>query len=226
MAPARAVLFDLDGTLLDTLLDLALAVNEVLERAGHPTRPVDAYRHLVGDGIRELVRRALPAGARGPDEVETRLAEMRAAYGRRWRDHTRPYEGATSALAQLRGRGLRLAVLSNKPDDFTHLCVETFLPGTGFEAVVGARADRPLKPDPAAATEIARGLGVPPGRVLYVGDTSTDMRTAVSAGMVPVGALWGFRDAGELLASGARHLVDRPGALLDLPEVPPRPPSG
>jgi len=212
----RAVLFDLDGTLLDTLEDLADAMNAVLTAEGLPTHPTDAYRHFVGDGIVNLVRRALPADRRDETTLERLVAADREEYARRWDRKTRPYEGVPRLLDGLTGRGLGLAILSNKPDDSTRLCVEKLLPGWSFDAVQGVAEGVPLKPDPAGALGIARRLGVAPGSFLYVGDTATDMRTAVGAGMFPVGALWGFRDADELTAAGAQSLLVHPAELLDL----------
>lgn len=212
----KAVLFDLDGTLLDTLEDLADAMNAVLAAEGLPAHPTDAYRHFVGDGIVNLVRRALPEYRRDEATVERLVAADREEYARRWRNKTRPYEGVPELLDELTGRGLKLAVLSNKPDDATRLCVEALLPNGSFDVVQGVTDGVPLKPDPAGALDVARRLGVPPDGFLYLGDTATDMRTAVSTGMFPVGVLWGFRDADELAASGAKSLLARPGELLDL----------
>jgi phosphoglycolate phosphatase len=210
----RAVLFDLDGTLLDTLGDLADSVNGVLARMGLAGHPEDAYRTMVGDGVANLMRRALPEGRRGDeDAVRTGVAWMREEYLRRWDSRTKPYAGVPEMLAAL---DRPAAVLSNKQEDFTLLAVRRFFPGHPFAAVRGARPGEPVKPDPAGALAIARLLDVPPAEILYLGDTNTDMRTAVSAGMFPVGALWGFRDEAELRASGARELLARPEDLLGL----------
>ena len=211
--PHRAIVFDLDGTLLDTLEDLADSMNAVLAAAGCPTHPVAAYRHFVGDGIRTLVRRACPAGSAAlADGVEA----LRAEYGRRWRAKTKPYPGVDRLLDALAARELPFAILSNKPDDFTRLTTEALLGRWRFAAVWGVRPDVPPKPDPTGALALAAALGVSPAEILYVGDTNTDMETAVAAGMDPVGALWGFRDAAELTASGARVLVARPEDVLAL----------
>ena len=212
-----AVLFDLDGTLMDTLGDLADSVNAALAAAGHPTHPEAAFKLFVGDGITELVRRTFPADALDGPGLKTAVEAVRAEYGRRWDRRTRPYAGAAEMLAAVFGRGLPMGILSNKPDGFTRLIVDRYFPGVRFAAVLGARPGVALKPDPASALEAAAALGAPPSGILYLGDTATDMRTAVAAGMVPVGVLWGFRDAAELKASGARHLLAKPedlGALL------------
>ena len=212
----RAIIFDLDGTLLDTLEDLADAMNSVLAETRLPTHPVAAYRYFVGDGIEMLVRRSLPFEV--PDERElARFVELaRRAYAERWTCKTRPYPGVPEMVRAFARAGFRLAVLSNKPDDAAHAVVRTFLPGIDFEVVLGATPTRPKKPDPAAALEVAERIGVPPEEIAFMGDTSVDMRTAVAAGMFPIGVLWGFRTAEELIDSGARLLVAAPGDLLPL----------
>ncbi|MHC4933228.1 MAG: HAD family hydrolase [Planctomycetota bacterium] len=211
-----AVMFDLDGTLLDTLEDLADSMNAVLERLGLPGHPVEAYRHFVGDGMPNLVRRALPDDRRDGAAVELGSQAMREEYGTRWRAKTRPYDGVPELLDALLDRGLGVTILSNKPDDFTRMTVEALLPHWDFRVVRGVLPEVPRKPDPTAALRIAEELGIPPGEFLYCGDTDTDMRTAVAAGMVPLGALWGFRDAEELRAAGASVLLERPQDLLAL----------
>lgn len=210
----EAILFDLDGTLLDTLEDLANSMNAVLEGRGLLQHGNQLYKQFVGDGMEVLVRRALPESHRGEQVVHACLLAMRKDYSVRWRETTRPYEGIPELLDALRGRRLRMAILSNKPDDFTREMVTALLTPWRFDAVVGARPEVPKKPDPTVALAIARDLGIPPARILYLGDSGTDMRTAVSAGMFPVGALWGFRGAAELEANGARVLISRPMDLL------------
>ena len=215
---AAAVIFDLDGTLLDTIDDLADAMNSALARHGLPTHPDYAEHKLfVGEGVRKYITRALPADRRGDEALIQRVwKDYRAAYAQNWHNKTRPYDGVPELLVALRARGPRLAVLSNKPDDFTRLTVELFFrPGT-FEIVRGAFEDQKLKPDPGGALAIAAEMNLPPADFLYVGDTATDMQTAVAAGMFAVGALWGFRSADELLASGAKVLIACPAELVSL----------
>ncbi len=211
-----AVLFDLDGTLLDTLEDIADSMNHVLRERALPEHPVEAFKYYIGDGIETLVRRVLPEGKATPELVADCGAGMRAEYGRRWADKTRPYEGVPELLDALSARAVPMAVLSNKPDDFTRLCVDRLLPRWHFAHVRGSRRDVPRKPDPAGALDIARLFHVDPSQVVYLGDTNTDMQTAVAAGMHPIGALWGFRTAEELLANGARALIARPIDLMDV----------
>jgi len=211
-----AVIFDLDGTLLDTLADLADSMNTVLAAAGHPTHPQAAYRYFVGEGMETLVRRTLPEACRTAAEVAARFADMREEYGERWAATSRPYAGIPDMLTALNDRGLPLAVLSNKPDDFTRLTVDTLLADWDFAEVRGMRNDTPAKPDPTGATAIARTLGVPANSVLYVGDTATDMKTGTAADMITVGVTWGFRARDELAAHGAHRVIDEPMQLLAL----------
>ena len=212
----EAVLFDLDGTLLDTIDDLADATNTVLSRRGLPVHDVEAYKYFVGDGAVSLMRRALPEANRDKHTVEQTVAGMRAEYATCWADKTRPYDGVGPMLDALAERGIRMAVLSNKPEDFTKLCVTQLLPGRAFDLVVGARVSVPLKPDPTAALAIAEQLDGRPAGFIYLGDTGTDMKTACAAGMYAVGALWGFRTAEELAANGAKLLIENPTDLLPL----------
>lgn len=214
--PTHAVLFDLDGTLLDTIEDLADSLNAMLDALGAPGHAAEAYKHFVGDGIDVLVRRVLPEDRRNEATVARGIARAREEYGRRWQAKTRPYEGVPALLDALFARGLRVGILSNKPDDFTRLTVEALLPGWSFDLVWGVGEGVPKKPDPTGALRAAAALSVDPAAIVFCGDTNTDMRTAVAAGMRPVGALWGFRDEAELTESGAAAVIARPEDLLDL----------
>jgi len=211
-----AVLFDLDGTLLDTLADIGGSMNSVLEDLGLPIHPLDCYRRFVGDGVVMLARRALPTDRRDEDTVAEAVARMRAIYGTRSRQRTTIYDGITELLDGLEARGVAKAVLSNKPHELTVSLVAEMLGRWSFAPVVGEREGVARKPDPHSAREIAGALGVVPERILYLGDTPTDMQTAKAAGMAPVGAGWGFRDGDELRQAGAWQVVSRPPALLDL----------
>jgi phosphoglycolate phosphatase len=213
--PAAAI-FDLDGTLLDTLDDLADSANEALETCGFPPHPVEAYRIFVGDGMGVLIERILPPESRNPETVDRVLRSYRAAYDRRWNAKTVPYPGVEELLAELGHRKVPLGVLSNKPQSYTEICMAHFLGHHPFGKILGQRDAVPRKPDPAGAWEIAAHWALPPREILFVGDTATDMETAVAAGMIPVGVLWGFRSETELRDHGAKHIVTHPGGILNL----------
>ncbi|MBM3295265.1 MAG: HAD family hydrolase [Candidatus Aminicenantes bacterium] len=214
--PFRAVIFDLDGTLLDTIEDLTEAMNAALRTLGLPERTIAECKTFVGDGVATFVKRVLPLRAGDDPSLARRLLGlMRAEYAVRLAVKTRPYPGIPEILEALGERRIPAAVLSNKPHDSTRAVVRRFFPRRNFRLVLGAREGVPPKPDPAGAFEIARRLGLPPADFFYLGDTNTDMQTAVAAGMFPAGALWGFRTSGELLANGARALLERPAQVLD-----------
>lgn len=214
---AEAVLFDLDGTLLDSLADMTAAMNASLARFGFPPHDQASYRLFIGDGVETLARRVLPEGAREDEAAwKALVAAMREEYAARWHRATTPYAGIPELLDALVSWGLTLAVLSNKPDDFAKAQVAHFFPSTPFAAVFGVRPGVPKKPDPTAARQLAEALHIPAARWLYLGDSNTDMATAKAAGMVACGALWGFRGEGELRAAGADHLLDAPHGLLGL----------
>jgi phosphoglycolate phosphatase len=212
----KAALFDLDGTLLDTIGDLGDSMNYVLERMGYPTHDIEEYKHFIGDGIRELVSRSLPADKRDEDSVRNALAAMKDTYSKRWDVKTRPYPGITDMLDALAEKGIKLSVLSNKADDITKNIIKKLLPLWNFYPVFGERQGVPKKPDPAGAFEIIRILGVKPDECLYIGDSGNDMKTANASGMYAVGVLWGFRKAEELVENGARALISHPLDLLNL----------
>ena len=212
----KAVLFDLDGTLLDTLQDIADSTNKALGYFGFPQHKVEAYKYFIGDGREALAVRALPENHREPVTVGKLVAQMAEEYAAHWSDSTRPYEGVPELLDALTALGISISILSNKPHDFTELMVSRLLWQWRFHIVVGALPDIPKKPSPVAALDIAKRLNLKPGEFLYVGDSDVDMKTAVSAGMYPVGAIWGFRTAQELLAGGAKVLIEKPTDLLQL----------
>jgi phosphoglycolate phosphatase len=213
-APCDAVIFDLDGTLLDTLDDLADSMNSVLSRFGFPSHPVGSYKHFVGEGVATLVRRALPPGKRTDEQVRRGVEAMREEYSKRWNVKTRPYPGIPELLDRLRSRNIPLAVLSNKPHSFAGTIVSAYFSRWPFTHVFGEK-DGKRKPDPGRALQIASDLEIPAGSVCFVGDTWTDMETAKQAGMFAVGALWGFRSARELRDSGAAVLIENPAELLE-----------
>ena len=212
-----AAIFDLDGTLIDSLQDLADSMNEALAALAFPEHDLDAYRYFIGDGVHSLIARALPPGAREDAPTIQRATELyRTAYGSNWSRATAPYAGIMALLDELRSVGIPLAVLSNKPQHFTALCVEHFFPQQPFTVVLGQRDHVPRKPDPAGAWEIASTLQLPPEQIAFIGDTSTDIRTGLAAGMRTVGVTWGFRPPQELEEAGAATIVHRPGDISTL----------
>ena len=212
----KAVLFDLDGTLLYTLTDVADAMNKARVHFGFSPHPVDAYKYFIGESVETEAQRALPESARDPEFVRKVAVYSEEIYDKCWGDNTHPYPGIPELLTELPRRGLSLVILSNKNDRFTKVMVEKILPQWRFKIVQGALPDVPLKPDPTMALQIVKKLVIAPEQFLYLGDTSTDMKTAVAAGMFPVGCLWGYRTADELIESGAKVLIDNPLDVLKL----------
>jgi phosphoglycolate phosphatase len=209
----KAVLFDLDGTLVDTLRDIAAGANHALAAQGLPIRDESFYREAVGDGAPVLIGRVVPEDRQ--EMVPAVLDGFRQYYPQHMFDTSRPYDGVQSLLAELAGRQVPLAVLSNKPEEMTRAMVATLLADVPFVAVWGQVAHRPKKPDPAAALALSAQLGVPPADCAFVGDTPVDMKTARRAAMRAIGVPWGFRPVEELLRAGAHRVVDRPAEILD-----------
>lgn len=212
MTRCKGIIFDLDGTLADTLHDIAAAMNHTLRQHGLPTHRVDAYRRFVGEGVSRLAENALP-----PSE-QHRHAAVVADFRRYYRAHlieaTRPYPGVPELLEDMRERGLPSAVLSNKPHDATREMVEALFPEHPFSGVVGHRPEAARKPDPDSALQLAADMRLEPADIAFVGDTFIDMQTALAAGMLPLGVLWGFRRAEELTSHGAHALLEHPRELL------------
>jgi len=218
VADFQAIIFDLDGTLLNTLDDIADSVNRILDESGMPTHTVDAYRFFIGNGWRMLITRALPEDLRTDERIEACAARSREIYHENWNRKTRAYAGIPDLMDRLQEKGVPLAVLSNKPHDFTLRYADAYLGQWKFKAIMGYSDRFPPKPDPTAALVIATRIGVAPENFLFVGDSAVDMRTARAAGMHAVGAAWGFRGAGELQDSGCRTLVYHPLEILSLLE--------
>ena len=208
----HAVIFDLDGTLVDSLADLANATNYAMGQLDCPQHRADDYRYMVGAGRRELCRRALPDDRHDLlDQAETLMTQY---YAQHCFDYTVMYPGVPELLGELNARGITLAILSNKPDKFVQLTASKLLGDFRFAAVAGQSDPIPHKPAPDGALHIAKILNIAPDQFLYLGDSGIDMQTAVNADMYPVGATWGFRKADELTQAGARALIDHPGDLL------------
>lgn len=214
----KGIIFDLDGTLADTLTDIASSMNRVLQERGYPVHPVEEYKILIGRGLENLVTGSLPKEARMPSIIAACLASLIEDYRENCLVNTRLYPGIESLLFRLQDKGLKLAVFSNKADDLTRLIVNSLMPGIRFSKVVGARPDYPKKPDPSGARLISEFLHLLPEQVIYLGDSDVDMLTARGAGMLAVGVLWGFRTKEELLLNGADHLLSDPNELMALLE--------
>lgn len=212
----KAVIFDLDGTLIDSLRDIAESMNRSLDSMGHPVHEIDAYRYFIGDGIRQLANRALPETHRNDEQIDLFLTGYQDDYYANWNIHTRPYKGILKMLNRLTDAGIPMSVLSNKPDDITRECTDHFFPQTEFKVVAGQKSNVPRKPDPTAALQIAEQMDVDPEDCAFIGDTATDMQTAVAAGMFPTAVTWGFRQEDELIENGARLIAHKPEALNGL----------
>ena len=211
--PTQALIFDLDGTLLDTLEDLTCATNHVLEHLGQPAIPQSTCRQMIGNGARVLLKRAVGGDQRA---MEDALDRFLAYYDEHKYDHTTPFAGIPKTLDALAERGRRFAVLSNKPHPATTQMVAHLLSDWDFEVVFGQREGMPLKPDPTAALDICQRMEVQPGDVTFVGDSGEDMAVAKAAGMFAVGVTWGLRDEPELREHGADVIIHSPHQLLEV----------
>jgi phosphoglycolate phosphatase len=216
--PTELVIFDLDGTLIDSLGDLADAMNAVLQELGHPVHPRADYRYMVGDGIEALVRRALPREVVEKTDLAEVVRQMRREYSTRWTATTRPFPEIPNLLNELHTLEIRTAVLSNKPDSPTREIVGELFPHNRFAIVRGARDGVPLKPDATSALAVGTEPAIQSQKSVFVGDTSIDMKTGRNAGMRTVGVSWGFREADELLDAGAEHIIEEPLQLLEILE--------
>jgi len=212
----RAVILDLDGTLLNTLEDLADSMNRVLQDRGLPIHPIEAFRYFVGNGAAMLVSRALPQERQNDELATDCLQAFRQEYQRNWNVKTKPYAGVPELLDGLTAKGVAMAVLTNKPQHFAELCVQAHFSKWRFTIILGQRDGIPMKPDPGGTREVMRCLDVPSQACVYVGDSDVDMQTALNADILPVGAAWGFRSEEELRAAGAAEVVGQPTELLTL----------
>lgn len=210
----RAVLFDLDGTLADTLDGIAASLNQTLERFDMPTHDRDTYRRFVGNGVRKLIERAVPDDRQ--DQVDAVLEAYLPVLEIRGPAMSRLYPGVIETLGQLHARSLPMGVLSNKPDTATVDVVNHLMGDVPFAIVRGQVDNAPVKPDPTVALQLVGEMGADPADVAYVGDSDVDMQLAHRAGFIGVGAAWGLRGRAELAAHDADHIIDNPRALIDL----------
>ncbi|MFH1615445.1 MAG: HAD-IA family hydrolase [Planctomycetota bacterium] len=210
----KAVIFDLDGTLVDTLIDLADAVNSALAQFVQPTHPVDAYRSMIGNGARTLVQRALPPNR--SELIDLVLEASRRHYSCNCLQNSRLYDGINTVVLRLRSKGLRLAVLSNKDQQMTERIVNHFFSTGVFDIVRGSQPSCPLKPDPACTNEIIAAIQLPRSEFLLIGDSAVDIATAKAANITSVGVSWGFRSKAELIDSQADIIIDKPAEILKI----------
>lgn len=211
----KAVIFDLDGTLLNSIIDIAESMNEVLEKNNFPTHTIDEYKFIIGKGIDNLAIDSLPNNVSKVDYPKY-CAEIREVYDKRWMLKTKPYDGIKELLNELTVKKIKIAILSNKPQNYTELVVKHLLPAWEFDCVLGSREGVPIKPNPQAVIEIIEKFDLVPADFLYVGDTNIDMQTANAANLTAIGVSWGFRPVKELLAANANYIIDKPMDLLNL----------
>lgn len=212
----KLVIFDLDGTLLNTIDDLGTACNEALRRAGFPTHPMTAYPFFVGNGIRKLVERAIPDGLKDEENISLVLQYFKEYYNDHNADLTKPYPGIPEMLEELNSRGIKLAVASNKYNEATEKLIRDYFPNIQWAAIQGQKPDVPLKPDPSIVFEILSQTPTPKADVLYVGDSGVDMETARRACVDSCGVSWGFRPVEELRRAYADHIVTSPEAIVEI----------
>ena len=211
----KAVLFDLDGTLADSLIDLADGVNRAIATKGFPTHEVEAFKYFVGDGIPKMIERALPEKHRNVTTVNEIKDIFLPYYAVHYADNTYAYSGMPELVSTLKNMGLIVAVVTNKEQHMANEVV-TSLYGDVFDLIFGKRDGIPAKPDPTAALMAMQELGVTPQECVFLGDSGMDVATAVNSGAVPVGELWGFRKEDELIANGAKYIINKPEQLLDI----------
>ncbi|TVR67717.1 MAG: HAD family hydrolase [Spirochaetaceae bacterium] len=202
----QAVIFDLDGTLLDTIGDIQASLNHALLKAGLAPVSTEECRRRTGWGLAKLVSASVPEPVATPELTDGITRDFLAFYRENPAIHTVPYPGIETLLGLLRNATIKMAVLSNKPDALTRVVVEEVLRDHRFERVLGGRADLPHKPDPSSTWSILRDLGVEPEKTMFIGDSEVDMETARNAGCIPVGVSWGFREVNLLREAGAEHI--------------------
>ena len=211
----KGVVFDLDGTLANSIEDIADSMNQVLTEQGFPTHDYATYKTFVGRGVKTLVKNALPQSNRDESTLLNSFERMMTVYDQNCVVKTSLYPGISELLSSLSDKGIKLAVFSNKANELTQKVVKTLLADWKLEMVIGAGGDIPRKPDPTGALLISNKMGIDPENLMYIGDSGVDMQTANNSGMHAVGVLWGFRDMEELLQNGAQTILEHPMDLLN-----------
>ncbi|WP_282121882.1 HAD family hydrolase [Algibacter mikhailovii] len=209
----KAVIFDLDGTLVNSIEDIADAMNTVLQAYNFPTHDYDTYKTFVGSGVKSLVIKSLPEGERQDNQVKNCHTAMMNIYKNQCTNKTKPYDGIVELLDALKSTDLKMSILSNKADALTKKVVSTLF-SDYFNPVLGLKIEAHKKPNPIVALEICATLGLDPEQVIYVGDTGIDIKTAKNANMLAVGVSWGFRNTEELIENGANHILEKPLDLM------------
>lgn len=212
----KAIIFDLDGTLLDTLEDIAISANFALTSLGFNAEATEKYRYFVGEGVFKLFENIFAKAPQTQEVIQQAVSLFESHYAKQFNQNTKLYDGVSKMLTFLQTRGFKMAILSNKPDSFTKMCAVKYLRSWNFDVVFGAREGVPRKPHPEGALDISALLAIAPDRCYYLGDTMIDMQTANNAGMIALGALWGFREENELREHGAKHLVKSPSEVIKL----------
>lgn len=216
MSKITGIIFDLDGTLLNTVEDIMDSCNIALKKLDYPLHSLKEYKQFIGEGMEELVRKALPQDKRDEENIKICLELLREEYKKRYHNKTKPYDGIKDLLKTLLKRGIKMAVFSNKPDDFTLSATKYYFPEIDFCVVLGAKEGNPKKPDPYGANFIIKKLNIPKENIAYLGDSKTDIMTAKNCGVLSVGAEWGFRGKEELISAGADYIVKTPDEFLVL----------
>ena len=213
----KAVLFDLDGTLVNSLADLAASSNFALKEFGFPAHKTESFKYFVGDGMPKLIERILPSEKRDENTIKAVLNVFLEHYKEHYCDNTTEYQGIFDALSIIKEKGISCAVVSNKKQDMAVCVTEKFF-GNMFSIVCGKREGFPAKPDPALTLQVIKELNVKPSECLFVGDSGMDMAVAKNAGCLALGVLWGFRKKDELLQNGADFLAEKPSDIVRIIE--------
>ncbi len=211
----KGVIFDLDGTLVNSLEDISDAMNAVLKGLNFPTHSYEDYQYFIGSGLRNLVSKSLPSSQNNENQIDKCLNLMVAIYRNACTNKTKPYSGMIELLDYLISINIKLSVFSNKSDELTKKIVADLFPNY-FETAVGLSTESLKKPNPFEALEISKNLGLKPEEMIFVGDSGIDMQTANNANMHAIGVLWGYRPEEELIAKGAKHLLNHPSDLIPL----------
>ena len=219
MQGIKLVIFDLDGTLLNTISDLAHSTNHALKTNGFPSHPIEAYKFFVGNGINKLFERALPENKKTDINIKLVREAFLPYYDQHNMDFTKPYDGIYEFLKTLQSKGFMLAVASNKYQAATEKLINSLFPDISFTAILGQRENIPVKPDPAIINEILEIAGVTPNETIYIGDSGVDMQTAANSGVTSIGVTWGFRPREELVAAGANHIADTIDHIQDIVNI-------